>query len=60
MFDRELQFQIMKTAIVIFSRDGCTKSIPKVIELYSTGRRNKRKREEVSEEGGTTDNRLLL
>lgn len=57
LIDRELQFQIMKKAIVIFSRDGCTMSIPKVIELYSTGRRNKRKKGKVSEEGGqqTTD-----
>ena len=41
----------MKKAIVIFSRDGYAMSIPKAIELYSTGRRNKRKRGEVSEEG---------
>lgn len=47
----------MKKAIVIFNKDNYVMSIPKAIELYSTGRRNKRKRGEVSEEGGqpTTD-----
>lgn len=52
VIDREFQFQIMKKAIVIFSRDGCTMSVPKVIESYSIGRRNERERGEVSEEGG--------
>lgn len=41
----------MMKAIVIFSRDGYAMSIPKAIELYFTGRRNKRKRGEMSEEG---------
>lgn len=50
--DREFQCPIVKKATVIFRWDGCTMSVPKVIELYSTGRRNKRKRGEVSEEGG--------